>query len=310
MLTRRRVIAAKVETTEGTAEAIVVADAGILAFDVKYDADIKMYQRNPSVNTLSNSIPIPGQQSAKVTFRAELKGPGASYTTLIKPALSPYFRACGFAETLVAATSVTYLPASTGVPSLTIWVYEDGMIKKIKGARGNVKLSGKVGEPIVAEFEFTGVYDGVIDGTMITPTFEGSVPPIMMGTTFTIDSYAAVISSISIDMANKLELRDSVVSTSGYLSTLLSDRNPTGKLDPEATTVAAYDWYGKWKGGTSGALSLGAIGTTAFNRYTITAPKCVYTGIAEGDRAGMMVNDTTFALAMNTGDDEISIAFT
>lgn len=310
MLTRRRVIAAKVEAVEGTAEALTVSDSGILAFDVKFDADFKMYNRAPALPTLSKLVPIPGQQSGKVTFKAEMKGPGASYSTTVKPALGLFLRACGFAETVTAGTSVVYAPASTGVPTLTIWVYEDGIIKKLKGCRGNVKLTGKVGEPIIAEFDFFGVYDAVVDGAMISPSYEASVPPVLLGTTFTVDGYAAVINSVSFDMGNKVELRDSLSNASGYFSALLTDRNPTGKIDPEAMLVATYDIYGKWKSGSAGALSLGAVGATNFNKYTITAPKCVYTGVSEGDRVGIVTNETSFNLAMNTGDDEISISFT
>jgi hypothetical protein len=111
-------------------------------------------------------------------------------------------------------------------------------------------------------------------------------------------------------MGNKIDLRDSVTAANGYYSALLSDRNPTGKLDPEATLVGTYDWYGKWKAGNAGALAMGPVGSVAFNRYSLAAPKCIYTGIGEGDRNGIATNDTSFQLAMNTGDDEISISFT
>ena len=310
LLTRRRVIAAKIETVEGVAEVITVSEAGILAIDVKFEANLQLTERKVMLNTLSNMQPTPSFQSGKVSFKAEMKGPGASYSVTVKPALGVYLRACGFAETLVAGTSVIYAPASTGVPSLTIWVYEDGVIKKLKGCRGTVKFSGNTGEAMFAEFEFQGVFDNVVDGALITPTFESTVPPILIGTSFTVDSFAAVIKTLSIDMGNKLALRPSMAAPAGYLSAMLTDRNPTGKIDPEATLVASYDWFGKLKGGTAVALNTGSIGSVIFNKYAITAPKLVYTQVGEGDRESMITNDLTFALAMNTGDDEISIAFT
>lgn len=310
MLTRRRIIAGKIEATEGTAESITVSDAGILAIDPKFEATIESNARATTIATLSNPIPITGKRSARITFRAELKGPGASYSASVKPALGTYLRACGFAETVVAGTSVTYAPASAGVPSITLWLYEDGLVKKLKGARGNVRISGEVGGIMYADFEFVGNYDGVADLAIVSPTYEATVPPILQGATFTVDSYAAVIRSISLDMGNSLQLRESVASTTGHLSAVITARSPSGSIDPEATTVSAYNWYGKWIANNAGALSLGAVGSSQYNRYTITAPKVVYTGIRESSRSGIDVNEISFALAMNTGDDELSIQFT
>lgn len=313
MLTRRRVIAAKIESVEGTAEAITVADSGILAIDPTFDADIKMYERaNVRLNSLSNLVPIPGQQSGSISFKVELKGTGATYTALIKPAVGPYLRACGFAETVdltAGSEKVTYLPASSGVPSLTIWCYEDGQVKKLKGCRGTVSFSGKIGEPVFATFKFTGVYDGAPALAMITPTFESAIPPVLLGTTLTIDAYAAIIESFSIDMGNEISLRPSVNSTTGYLSAVMTGRKPSGKLDPEMVLPATYDFFTKWVSGAAGALAIGPIGSVNYNRFNLSAPKCVYTKVGSGDRAGNQTADLDFALAMNTGDDEFKLEF-
>lgn len=309
LLSRRRVLAAKVEAVEGTAETLTVTEAGILAMDVKTDFDIKVTERSISLNTLSNLPPVMGGQSGKLSFKAELKGNGlASYAT-IPPALGVYLKGCGFQETL-SLPSAIYKPASTGVPSLTLWVWEDGIIKKMKGCRGNVKFSGKVGEPNYAEFDFTGVWDNVIDGVMISPTFEGTIPPALLNAAFTIDAFAAVITSYSLDMGNKVDLRQSANNTSGYVSALITDRSPVGKVDPEMTLVAGYDWYGKWKSGALAGLNIGPVGGIAFNKFGFTAPKCSYKKVGEGERSGNIIANVDFALSMNTGDDELVLTFT
>jgi hypothetical protein len=314
LLSRRRVIAAKVESVEGTMEAITVSEAGILALDPKFDATFGVNERSNMLNTLSKLQPVMGSRSAKLTFKAELKGAGAAYSASVKPAIGMYLRACGMLETIDVTASnekATYTPASSGVPSLTIWLYEDGVVKKMRGARGTFSITGEVGGIIMAEFTFTGVFDSVADLGMISPTFEATIPPVLQAATFSCDSYAAVIKSISLDCANTVQLRESVSSADGYVSALITDRKPTGKFDPEFTTVAVYDWFTKWKTGSAGALTLGPIApsTGNYNKFTITAPKLVYTGLGEGSRAGIMTLDTAFALAMNTGDDEFQIQF-
>lgn len=313
MLTRRRIVVAKIESVEGTMETLVVGDAGILAIDPKFDVDIQMHERNNQLNSLSPLQPVPGARSAKVSFRAELKGAGVAYSASVKPAVGVFLRGCGFLETIDVTASnekATYTPASTGVPSLTIWVYEDGVIKRARGCRGNVRISAKLGEPVFAEFDFTGVYSGTVDGAMLSPTFEATVPPVVLGNTLTLDAYNMIAESISFDMGNALALRSSISAVDGYLSALITDRKPTGKLDPELVTVATYDFFGKWQAGNAAALTFGPMGPlNAYNKFTITAPKVVYTKVGEGDRNGDLLADLDFMLCRNTGDDEFKLEF-
>jgi len=312
MLTKRRALAAKIETVEGTMEAITVADGGILAVDPKFDADISMYDRNIMMGTLSNMEPIPGAQSGTINFKVELKGTGTAYAVDNKPDLSTFIRACGFAETVdltAGSEKVTYLPASTGIPSLTIWLYEDGMVRKLYGCRGTVSFSGKIGEPVFADFKFTGVYGGTAVATMITPTFTNIKPPTVLGASLTIDAYAAICESFSIDMGNEIQLRSSIGAAKGYLSALMTGRKPTGKIDPEVVLPTAYDFMGKWTSGASAELSIGPIGSSDYNRFTLGAPNSVYTKVGSGDRAGNMTADLDMQLAMVTGDDEVKLEF-
>jgi hypothetical protein len=75
--------------------------------------------------------------------------------------------------------------------------------------------------------------------------------------------------------------------------------------------VAAHDFYGRWKAGTLGALSM-VLGALAGNILTITAPKLQYTKHAEGDRDGIATLGSDFALvrSASSGNDEASFAFT
>lgn len=296
-------------------ESITLTDGGILAIDPKFEIDLKSYERNNiKLNTLSNMVPLMGQRAAKVSFKAEVKGAGAAYSSSVTPALGTYLKSCGFAETIVTtagAETVTYLPASTGIPSLTIWVYEDGLIKKARGCRGTVKFSGKVGEPVFAEFSFDGVFDSQVDGAMIAPTFESTVPALLMETTLSLDSVTTmVVESFGVDMGNSLAMRGSITAPDGYYSALLTDRKPTFTLDPEMVTVATYDFIGKWQTANAAALTIGPIGPAGvYNKFTMSAPKAVFTKVGQGDRNGIMTADISGNLAMNTGDDEFQLQF-
>ncbi len=92
MLTRKRQVAAKIESTEGTIQTLAVADAKTLGISPKIAHDVKMYQRTPTRSTFGNLGEIPGQRSGKLTFGLELRGSGTPTTA---PDWSKWIQGCG-----------------------------------------------------------------------------------------------------------------------------------------------------------------------------------------------------------------------
>lgn len=311
ILSNRQVIAAKVETTEGTAIALAGADANNLIMEPKFEADVPMYERTFLDNSLSPQKAIATTRLARLSFKVEAKGSGTAGTA---PAVGKLLRACGFAETVVASTSVTYAPTSalSNIPTLSMAIYKDGVRKALKGARGNVKYSAKDGEPGMFEFEFLGVYDGTTDAAILTPSgVEATVPVSLLAATFSIASFSAFVSQIAWDMGNTLAPRADINQASGFISTLLTKRNPKGSFDPEDELVATHDFYGRWLAGTTGSLTWKHQGS-AGNILTSTVPTCQYMKLTEADRNGIAVLNSDFLMARGStaGDDEVSLAFT
>ena len=309
MLTKRAVIAVKLEGTEGTAETLAAADADVLAFEPSFAPTITMYERSELTDSLSPFAQVAGSKMATITFSVNLRGSGAAGTA---PKIGKLLKACGFGETVVVSTSVTYAPISVSIPTLTMALYRDGLMKQIRGARGTVTYSGKVGEPGVLNFSFQGVYVGVTDTAILTGTgIEATNLPVLLSAAFTIASFAAKISSISIDMGNKLAMRNDVNKAEGFFSCIYAGRSPKGNFDPEEGAVSAHDWYGRFKAGTSGALTFQHNGG-AGNICTISAPVVQYTGVTETSRDDIAALGVDFALSRSAaaGNDEISVAFT
>ncbi|HBE44274.1 MAG TPA: hypothetical protein DDW17_02165 [Deltaproteobacteria bacterium] len=306
MIEARTQLAAKIEGTEGQAEALTKTEA-FLAANFKFTPDTPAGERPNVSASLSPWAPIPGARSAKMEFDVELKGSGTKGTA---PALGALLKACGFGETVSANTSVTYKPASTSISSITIASYEDGIMKKIWGARGNVSLKLEDGAPGWLHFEFTGADFSVTDVTMLADvTYESTKPIAFLAATLTIDSYSALIGALEINMNNAVALRKDINSASGYKSAVITNRKPSMTIDPEAVLVATYDFYGKLRSGNEGALSLALTGS-AGNVCTITAPKVQYTAISDDVKEGLRNLGITCQLNRNAGDDELSIVFT
>lgn len=311
MLSRKRVLLAKIEANEGVAETLSATDNPLLVKDLKIKPEVRVYERAILNPTLSKLPPIPAGATATVSFSVELKGKGTAYSATNKPEIGEYLKACGFSETVdttTGAEKVVYEPASEGVPSMTLGVYLDGIVLTVAGARGNVRFSGKVGEPVIAEFEFKGVWLGAQDTPLPTPAYDISNPPVCIAGSVQIDTYNPVITAFSFDMGNSVEMRESIAAQNGYISALITARDPKGSFDPELTPVSTYDWFNKWRNGETASLSV-QIGSSQYNRVKFNAPNIVFTDISEEDRNGILSATVDFALAMQSGDDELVITF-
>lgn len=312
ILSNRQVVASKIETTEGTVISLAAADANVQVLEPpKFESNITMFDRKLIDISLSPFKMIPGTRLATISFKVENKGSGTAGTA---PAIGRLLKACGFGETVVAVTSVTYAPISdiTAIPTLTIAAYVDGVRKQLRGARGNVKYSAKDGEIGVFEFTFVGVYDSVSDQTLLTPSgVETTVPVALLSAVFSVASFSAFVSQISFDLGNTLTPRADINKAEGYISTLLTARNPKGSFDPELELVATHDWYGRWIAGTTGVLTWKHPGS-AGNICTFNVPVCQYVKISDGERDGMALANTDFLMvrSASSGNDELSIAYT
>jgi hypothetical protein len=307
MITARTQVAAKIESVEGTAETLAGADA-FLASGFSFKPSIESHGRENTSSSLSQFSSVAGARSATIEFDVEIKGSGTAGTA---PALGKLLQGCGFGETLVAVTSATYKPASASIASLTVAGYVDGVCKKIWGARGNVQLKLKAGSPGALHFTFTGADFSVTDVALLSTgvAYESTKPPAFLSASLTVDSYAALLDSLTIDMGNKIALRKDANSGSGHKSAVIAGRSPKITIDPEFVLVAAYDFYGKWRSGNEGALTCALTGA-AGNICTITAPKVQYVGVSDQEREGIQVVGIDGRLNRNAGDDELQIAFT
>jgi len=306
MLEQRTQLAAETEAVEGIAETLVAADA-VLHANGKFMGNTAMHQRPMRSTSLSPFSAVPGARSGQIEFDVELKGSGAAGTP---PEFGELLQACGMLETIVAGTSVTYTPASSSIPSLTMALYEDGMINKIWGARGDVKLVMNQGEPVMLHFVFTGADFSVTDGAFLSGvSYLSTLPPAFLNAQMTVDSYAALVQKLEMAIGNKVALRPDANQSSGNKSALITSRVPVMSMDPEKVLVATYDFYGKLRSGNEGAFTA-QIGATAGNICTITAPKVQYTKIDEAARDGLRNLGIDCQLNRSSGDDEISLAFT
>lgn len=318
-LYRKRQLAAKVESTAGTAESLAAADAGILVEDVRFKPTFEEQARNPLRDSLSRYTSVPGARTATVTFRAEVAGSG---TVTTAPAMGKYLRACGFTET-VGTAGVEYALTSTdsSIPTLTMGLYNDNTRWLLYGARGNVSFEGNANQIVYANFTFTGIYSEFEALASLTGiTYQSTVPPIFRGASCTFNFGSAystgVFSRWTLDMGNNVVLRANANASSGLSYARIIERDPGGTFDldiPSPTMDTAPDvtpnLMTMWTTPTTGSLSM-VVGSTAGNRLSIAAPALQVVDMTDADRDGVSVHDFTYKMRLSAlDDDELVLTF-
>lgn len=306
MLTAKAQVAAKLETVEGTAEDLAAADC-ILAEKPSFRPSDPPIERNPASSSLSPYSSLRGARHGVIEFDVELKGSGVRGTP---PEFATLLKLCGMAEAIVVGESVTYMPTSSSIPSGTVGIIEDGVKKQIWGARGTFNLSCLTDSRCMFHFVFTGADYSVADADFLADVALLSVnPQPFINAAFSLQSYAALIKSMQIDIANAVALRGDANSSSGFKSAIITARKPKLTFDPEMVLVATHDFYGIMRAGTEGALTT-AIGATVGNICTITANKVQYREVGEEEREGIRTLGIPCQLNRDAGDDELRLSFT
>ena len=308
LLSRKRLILAKTETTYGTdvtpagADAVLVRNLDItpMQSDVVSRDLVRPY--------MGNSDQLIANTRVECSFEVELAGSGTAGTA---PRFGALLKACGLSETVVASTSVTYAPVSSSFSSATIYYNVDGVLHKITGARGNVEMNCALGQIPVLKFTMTGIYNAPTDTAAPTATYTNQATPIIFknGNTsaFQFFSYAGCLQSVTFNLAASTVYRELVGCTK---EVLITDRKPAGQVMIEAPTIAAKDFFSAAAGTATGNLTF-LHGTTAGNKVTFTAGQTDIAAPAYSDQDGVQMLTLPYvALPTSAGNDEFSLAFT
>jgi hypothetical protein len=309
LLSRKRLILAKTETTYGTdptptgaANAILVRNLEItpLQADTVTRDLIRPY--------LGNSDQLLAQTRVEVTFEVELAGSGTAGTA---PAYGPVLKACGLSETVAASTSVTYAPVSASFSSVTIHFHNDGIRHKVTGCRGTFELNAEVGQIPVISFTMTGIYNAPTDEALPSPTYANQSAPLIFknGNTsnFSIFSYSGCLQSLSFQMANEVVYRELVGCTK---ESLIVNRAPAGDVVIEAPSIATKDFFAIATGSSTGSISF-QHGGTAGNIVTFTTAQSDIANPSYSDQDGIqMLNLPYVAVPTSAGNDELSLVYT
>ena len=308
LLSRKRLILVKTESTYGTDSSPVGTDALLVRnLDITpLSGDI--VSRDLIRPYMGNYDQLIAQNSVAINFEVELAGSGTAGTA---PKYDAILKACGLAATIVASTSVTYAPVSASFSSATIYFNVDGVLHKLTGCRGSMTMSCAVGAIPTLAFNLTGVYNAPTDTAQPSVTYSAQATPLVFreGNTssFSFFSYSGVLQSVDFNLANDLVYRELV---GGTKETLITDRKPAGTVMIEAPTIATKDFFATALASSTGNLTF-LHGTTAGNRVTFTASQVDVLNPTYQDQDSIMMLSVPYvAIPSSAGNDEFSLAFT
>lgn len=305
MLTRKKTLLAKTESTYGVDAAPVAADAILTKGLSVTPYDGNKVTRELDTNTLGNDIEMNTAPNVKVSFDVELTGSGAAGTA---PAWGDVLRACGFAETVNAGVDVSYKPVSDSFESITLHFEQDGQIHKVLGARGSMNIEMSAGQLPMMKFTFTGLYAQPVAGTLTADFSAFQVPlPVTEANTpvYNVHGYDAVASSMTLDLANDVKHRNLV----NQESVIIVDRAPSGQFVIDAPTLADKNMFAlveSHNGVTTGAVQI-QHGTAAGNIVQLDAPAVQLSNISHSDLDGQFAYQLDARYIPAAGDDELVI---
>lgn len=309
LLYRQRTLAAKIETTTGTAIALDAASGAVNVFDSSVESAIKMTERDGQ-GSFAPLAPIPGASEGSAKFKTEVTTSGTATDPFW---IGTLLAGCGF-----AATNSIWYPKTGASATLTIGQFISGQLHSIAGAMGKFTIDFEIGKPGMVSWDFGGVWQSPSSTELLAPTYPTVVPARFAGGTLSLGGTTTYrVGKISISVENTIAMREDMIATDGATSNAygtgihsyqITGRKITTKISAEALSLATKNWWEDHRTVTAAALSL-VLGSGTNGTITIAAPALVHLD-APGveDNNGLYRNALSF---LNTGtaggDTELSI---
>ena len=305
LLLKKAVLGGKIESTIGTAEALVAADCTINAYNVVINPETEVEAREGQ-GGFGKLASIPGARRGRAAFSVDLAYDGST----VPAWASTYLPACGLVLSTATYKPRTEVPGSN-VKTATIAAFIDGVRRQIYGAVGNARFILPTGRMGRIEFDFQGVYsdesDVAIPGSI---NYVNTLPLRVSGGATSWASSNICLESATIDLGNVITARECSASAAGIDSFVITDRNIRVTGNPESKLIATQNRYGQFRDSTEGILSFTIAGPTT-STVVFSMPKAQIIAKPMGDRNGIMIDQIEWQANKNvdTADEELSFTF-
>lgn len=250
-------------------------------------------------NSGGRLVHVSAYSAGKVATLTDLFG--AALNTSVTAALLPNWTYAGTSPRDVSERATDH-------PSGTLYIYEDGTVRRFTGMRGvPTNFGGQTARPGFITFRMVGVYRGYDDAANPSVTVPGhSAPVLAMGTgginpAFLINRKELAISQWSLAGDQQLESPDDPNTPYGFGPASIGGRTPALSIDPLMTLKATRDSIAEIETG-SAYPGLARYGSVQGNRWSLVNPSLLPVAAAPGKR-GQFRSESMSLQALNPGRD-------
>jgi hypothetical protein len=300
-------VAVKIETTAGTWSAPTGTEC-MVAEQLVITPEVEFVPQNPVQTTNLNLPGTTGLQKGKISFKCWMNGSSAAGTA---PDWGDALKACGFGETVVAVTSVTYKRTSaysttTGWATASLAAYVDGMLFSMSGCVGNVTMEMVPGRAVLLSFDFEGLWRAPTTGAFLTPTVSSAAAVACGAASTFMDATACRIRKLTWKSGNIIFPRLDLGTSGGLIANLISDSKMVADYEVEAYLSSDFDLWGKYLAQTLGVVKFpttSVMGSSAGNKWAIATNKCYITSLTHANSEGIMTISGELLVGAAAGDN-------
>lgn len=303
-----KVILFKLEGTEGADANPAAADAILTRNFSSNPIETDTLERNidrPTVGGSNVAITNPRQSH---NFEVEMAGSGTAQT---QPKWMRLLEACGMAapvEDVGPPAQTTQAFDTAPFASGTLYHWYDDQRRRALMTRGTFGGNLTAGQYPFLSFGTIGLlptatpFDKVAAPTPDFSAFQAPVEVNTDNTSFTLDSFAAVLRSLEFAANVNVALRNLV----GSRRVNRGNHGITGTATIEAPDVATKNYLDTLKAGSEIALQI-VHGTQAGNIVQIDMPQCQLTGVNQSEEDDILMYAFGFRANVSAGSDDLTI---
>lgn len=303
LVTRRRQMRFKIETTAGTAETSGLVDLHVENARCVPDTTVTEF---PATITGGTRGGVGGARSATLSFTVRATTKGSSTA----PAWFNLLQACGMISDSGVWKPSLEPPGGAGSfpqKTLTMGMNVDGRWERITGAVGNAVLNGTAGEVLTIDFTFRGRHEIPTAVAIASPTFPTGETPLRVASGgLTIGGYTVVMGAFTLDLGATPFLIPHAGHATGFGHGVVTNHDPNGTLTISAEAISSDVNLQSWKQeGTTKAAVL-TIGTGA-GKLEIQMDRLLVLNPGEEDRDGNLADAIGFKACVGDTAAEPSI---
>jgi hypothetical protein len=313
--TDRTTLILKPEPIRGTYSNPAQVDHNLFVQDISVETDIEMMPMKFATGFHEESAAIPGARMGKVSFSVPLNI-STNLANAVSPAWSKVFSngyGCHVATTSGQCSVSPHVSADENTSSILVQLQQASGNTVSYQFAGCIGTDGefmfdKIGQPFMFKASFIGAMTSATEPTVVprATTLDSASAPGVIGASMTALGVAKRVSKFSLKLGVKSELEPDLTSQSGYLGGYIASRQARIEIDPMASLLSTDNFWSNLINETTGAFSATsrAIGTV---KNTIAAPKIQLIENKPGDKSGSQVNNQTWIILSDTGNNGWSL---